>query len=150
MLNQLSVLAETAARPVAPRGDDWKRQLKATRALIAAADVWELAIIMRARAGSRGVSWNEVGETAGMSRQAAWQRYAHLVDRPESASMRVLKARIDALVAERDLEIATADAEMLELPDDAVDVHEQALRDFEAIVSEHIAKYVVPDWEALT
>lgn len=135
------LLDELTEEIEAPAGGSWRSQLRMVRALRAAIGEWEIALLMAARSGADAASWTELSDDLGMTRQAAWQRFASEADRPESAQHRLLKGRIDALIAE--LETETATLELSGLHPDDVASHRQGSEDelkkrFRELVNEHI------------
>lgn len=100
------MLLELASELEGPAFPGWPYQLRHVHALSRALEEWELALLMAARSGVDAASWAEIGEALGMTRQSAWQRWADEVDRPADPQHRLLKARISALMAELDAEVA--------------------------------------------
>lgn len=149
MDTNLSDLAEELERPGDP---GWLHRLRVLRALKAALDDWETALLMAARAGLDGASWTEIGEELGMTRQSAWQRFAGEVDRPSTPAHRLLKARIDGLIAETDVELA--EAETSDLDDESLEAirhdNQQALnKQFSQLVDQHARECELAPWKDL-
>jgi hypothetical protein len=121
-----------------PSDMGWAHRLRHVRALAAALEEWELAILMAARAGVAPASWAEIGDVLGMTRQSAWQRLATDVDRPDDPRHRLLKARLGALIAGYDAALAEQELDGVDAAEieDSKDIRGFA-KQFRALVNQH-------------
>lgn len=143
------MLLELASELENPGFPGWRYQLRHVQALSQALKEWELALLMAARSGVDAASWAEVGAALDMTRQSAWQRWADEVDRPEEPQHRLLKARISALMAELDAEVAQLEMGGLgrqQVEDALGGGFAERLRD---LINEHTRRCVLDDYEDL-
>ncbi len=84
----------TAAWDAATSDPDPLAALGATRALVGLLSTWESQLV--AEAVAAGATWEAVGGSVGVSRQAAWERFhehVHEFRRQVKADARVLRER---------------------------------------------------------